>query len=373
MAGSSPQPADVPLSSLLNWEPACASSARETRNAVAKSHLEAGLSRFVQSNTKHRRATMLLCHFSAVRRCCRLALALLVLAGVGAGLARAEMKLIDERSSTYNNIYVYKDGPSVIMTFGHNKRFYTESIYDTRNELALPVTYTRFMTVALAYASELDSLLEIGFGGGRTAWYLHKLVPSLDITCVELDPAVAELAKKHFGVREEDKFKIAIADGRSYMVRSRDTWNVIMIDAYRGPFVPFHLLTEEFYEVVKSKLKPGGVMVQNVEPTTMMFDSALATLMKVFPNVEGYDAGGNIVLVAYDGPRKSPAALSARATVLQAKHRLVYPLGEFIPERRILTRSEGKVLTDDFAPVESLLAIEKHNRKLDEFTEPQSK
>jgi spermidine synthase len=308
------------------------------------------------------------------RTCPRLALVLLV-ALVVAGLppARAEPTLIEERSSTYNNIYVYKEGSNVIMTFGHNRRFYTESIYDTADELALPVTYTRFMTVGLAYAGAADSLLEIGFGGGRTAWYLHKHLPKLDITCVELDPAVVDLAKKHFGVKAEDKFKIVTADGRSYLVKSRETWNVIMIDAYRGPFVPFHLLTEEFYNVDKSKLKPGGVVVQNVEPSTMMFDSAIATISKVFANVEVFDAAGNVVTVAYDGPKRTQAELTARAAALQKEHKLVYPLEAFLGERRTVTRSRGKVLTDDFAPVESLLAIEKHNRKLDEFSEPVAK
>ena len=303
----------------------------------------------------------------------RLALALLALAGIGAGVAFAEPRLLEERSSTYNNIYVYKDGSNVLMTFGHNRRFYTESIYDSTDELALPVTYTRFMTVGLAYANAADNLLEIGFGGGRTAWYLHKHLPKLDITCVELDPAVVELAQKHFGVKPEDRFKIVTTDGRSYLTKSRDSWNVIMIDAYRGPFVPFHLLTEEFYKVVQAKLKPGGVVVQNVEPSTMMFDSAIATISKVFANVEVFDAGGNIVTVAYDGPKRSQAELTARAAVLQQQHNFVYPLEVFLPERRTVTRTRGKVLTDDFAPVESLLAIEKHNRKLDEFSEPVAK
>src|SRR5262249_26033362 len=255
---------------------------------------------------------------------------------------RAEPKLIEERASTYNNIYVYKDGKDVLMTFGHNRRFYTESIYDTTDELALPVTYTRFMTVALAYASATDNLLEIGFGGGRTAWYLHKHMPALDITCVELDPAVVDLAKKHFGVREEDKFKITVADGRSYLVKSRETWNVIMIDAYRGPFVPFHLLTEEFYRVVKSKLKPGGGVVQNIQPPPWMFDWGVATIQKVFSNVEVFDAGGNIVAIAYEGPRQTQAQLTARADALQKDHKLLYPLGEFLPERRGVKRSPAK-------------------------------
>jgi spermidine synthase len=313
--------------------------------------------------------------FSAVTGRYRgLALALLVCTVAGLAAANAEQQLVEERSSTYNNIYVYKDGSNVIMQFGHNKRFYTESVYNTKDELELPVAYTRFMSVALAYTSGLDNLLEIGFGGGRTAWYLHKHVPSLDITCVELDPTVVELATRHFGVRQEPRFKIAVADGRNYMVRSKETWNVIMIDAYRGPFVPFHLLTEEFYKVVKAKLRPGGVVVQNIEPSTMMFDSAIATIQRVFPNVEVYDAGGNVVAIAYDGPRRTEAQLKERAGALQAAHRFVYPLEVFLPERRLVTRTvKGKVFTDDFAPVESLLAIEKHNRKLDDISEPATK
>jgi spermidine synthase len=315
------------------------------------------------------------CYLLAARSCRRLALALTVLAALG-GLAHAQAKrLIEERSSNYNNIYVYKQGDEVIMTFGLNQKRWTESIYDTRDELALPVTYTRYMTVALAYAGGLDNMLEIGFGGGRTAWYLHKHIPSLDITCVELDPAVVELAKKHFAVREEDKFKIVVADGRNYMVKSKDTWNVIMIDAYRGPFVPFHLTTEEFYKIVKSKLKPGGVVVQNVDPGTLLLDSSVATLLKVFSNVEGYDAGGNYVLVAYDGPRRTDAELAARAAEVQARHKLKYHIDKAISERTPVTHSTGKVLTDNFAPVESLHSIEKHNdkRKLDEFTGPRAK
>ena len=313
-------------------------------------------------------------HSTAARACYGLLAALSIALGILAGTAAAARELLEERNSTYNNIYVYKDDKYITMTFGHNKRFYTETVYDTTNELVLPVAYTRYMTVGLAYASGLANLLEIGFGGGRTAWYLHKHVPALDITAVELDPAVVELAKKYFGVRSEERFKIAVADGRSFMLKSKDTWNVVMIDAYRGPFVPFHLLTEEFYKVVKSKLKPGGVVVQNIEPTTMMFDSAIATIQRVFPNVEFYDAGGNVVAVAYDGPRQTHSALSARAGAVQKEYRLLYPLNEILKERRIVNRTvPGKILTDDFAPVESLLAIQKHNRKWEEISEPPEK
>lgn len=307
--------------------------------------------------------------------CGRLVAAFFVLAAVSAGQADAQSKLIEERASTYNNIYVYKNGPFMQMTFGHNKRLYTETVYDTTDELALPVTYTRFSPLALAYSTGIDSMLEIGFGGGRTAWYLHKHIPTLEITAAELDPAVVELAKKYFGIRNEKNFKVEVADGRNYMVKSSATWNIIMIDAYRGPFVPFHLLTKEFFGIVKSKLKPGGVVVQNIEPSTMMFDSAVTTIKSVFANVDLYDAGGNTVAIAYDGPEKTETDLLARANALQKQYNFKYPLPMFAANRLVVRKAVagGKVLTDDFAPVESLLAVEKHNRKLEDIAEPAKK
>ena len=282
--------------------------------------------------------------------------------------ALAQRVLIDQRESVYNNIYVFKNGPFLTMTFGHNRKLYTETVYDTRDELALPVRYTRAMTTVLAYAGRVDRLLEIGFGGGRTAWYLHKTMPNLKIVSVELDKEVFELAKRHFGVRPEPNFHVSIEDGRRYLQGRKERWPVVMIDAYRGPFVPFHLLTKEFYELVKTRLRPGGAVAQNVEPTTMMFDAALSTIAGVFDNVDLYDAGGNVVMIAYDGLKRDQAQLLEAAAKLDDAYGFKYPLRGIVSRRRPVEKPpKARALTDDFAPVESLRAIARHNRKLDEF------
>jgi len=133
--------------------------------------------------------------------------------------------------------------------------------------------------------------------------------------------------------------------------------------------VPFHLLTREFYQLVKSRLNPGGVVVQNIEPTTMLFDSATATLKSIFPSVDLYDGGGNIVAVGYDGPQLPQTELLARAGKVQDRYKLRYDLRQMAGERRLFTRPAGKILTDDFAPVETMRAIEKNNEKWKEQTE----
>ena len=137
--------------------------------------------------------------------------------------------------------------------------------------------------------------------------YLHQYMPDAHVRVSELDPDVIELARKHFQLRENDRYRVFAMDGRLFLRRQQAQFDVILVDAYRGPFVPFHLLTREFYELAKKRLAPGGVVAQNVEPSTMLFDSAVATMRAVFETVDMYPGGGNVVVVAYDGPRRDLA------------------------------------------------------------------
>ncbi len=291
--------------------------------------------------------------------------ALLILRASSA--AQDSRGLIDSRESLYNNIYVYRQGNYVSMTFGHNRVLYTESVYNSLDERELPVTYTQYMTASLMYPKKIGSVLEIGFGGGRTAWYLHRFLPNVPITSVELDPAVVALARKHFGIKEEPNFHLVTSDGRMFLANSKTRYDIILIDAYRGPFVPFHLLTKEFYRLVKDHLTEGGVVAQNVEPSTMLFDSAVKTMQAVFSQVDFYEAGGNIVSIAYEGGPRSVDELERVARERQAALRLRYELAPMLQHRRRLLsdtiEAKAKLLTDDFAPVETLKAVERHNRK----------
>ena len=277
----------------------------------------------------------------------------------------SEPGLVARVESLYNDIYVYKQANGqYVLSFGAKRLRYIESIVDPEDELDLPVYYTQSMTVGLAYAPALENAAIIGLGGGRTAWYHHKSVPDLHFTAVELDPAVAQIADQFFKVRPEKNFDINIMDGRVWLTKSNDTFDLILIDAYRGPFVPFHLLTKEFYQEVAKHLRPGGVAVQNVEPSTMLFDSAVATIGAAFDNLDFYEGKGNIVIVAYDGPKRDPEELKRIAAERQAQYGFRYDLTKIL-DRRFEPKFDAaaKPLTDDFAPVEYLKAIERHNAK----------
>ena len=192
-------------------------------------------------------------------------------------------------------------------------------IVDPQDELDLPVYDTQSMTVGLAdcarpWKTPRSSASAAGEPPGTTT----RSAPDLHFTAVELDPAVAQIpADQFFKVRPEKNFDINIMDGRAWLTKSNDTFDLILIDAYRGPFVPFHLLTKEFYQEVAKHLRPGGVAVQNVEPSTMLFDSAVATIGSAFDNLDFYEGRGNIVIVAYNEAKRDPEELKRIAAERQ--------------------------------------------------------
>jgi spermidine synthase len=275
-----------------------------------------------------------------------------------------QARLIERADSPYNTIFVVKEGELISMLFGVNRQIFTESKYDPRDPKFLPVAYTRTMTVALAYAPQAKSLLQIGLGGGRTASYVHLHMPDMMIEAAELDPDVIRLAQKHFGVKQDATFTLFARDGRMHLRQARARYDLIFVDAYRGTFVPFHLLTQEFFTLAKAKLNPGGAIAQNIEPSTMLYDSAIATLKTVFANVDVYQADGNVVAIAYDGPARTPADLTRAAEGLQKQRQFRHPIAPILALRQpVRVPAQAKALRDDFAPVESLRAIENHNKK----------
>jgi spermidine synthase len=295
--------------------------------------------------------------------------AILAAACLSISVPAAGRELIERKETTYSNVYVFADGKYRYLDFRQSHSNYIESAFNTEDYLELPVEYTRYMTVGLAYAGSVGTIIEIGFGGGRTVSYLHKQMPEASMIAVELDPAVVALAKKYFGVAENETFHIVVQDGRRYLADNAVQADVIMLDAYRGDFVPFHLLTREFYSLVKRSLAKGGVVVQNVEPTTMLFDASVATIKSVFDNVEAFETADNIVVVAYDGPAKTAEELRGRAAALQARYRFRYPMSDLIRARKDGPALEAMIspnfvpLVDDFAPVDTLRSIARHNRK----------
>jgi spermidine synthase len=232
----------------------------------------------------------------------------------------------------YNDIYVVKRGHELLMTSRLKGWNYTESRISLDDADEIPASYLRMMTAVLAYAPRTDSILLVGLGGGVLTNYIGRFVPEAQIDTVEIDPAVIAAAKTWFSLRETERMRVVESDGRVFLNRNRKLYDVALIDAYIGGSVPFHLMTREFYTLLKRRLAPGGAAVFNIHEPNRLFGASVRTLQSVFATVDLYRSGmGEVAVVATDTPRS--AETLRRAQELQAAHAFRFALPELLSRR----------------------------------------
>src|SRR4029079_1033740 len=209
-------------------------------------------------------------------------------------------------------------GPELVMSFQLKGYDYTESIANLTDANDLPVRYTQLMTVGGVYTPRAQKILMIGLGGGSISSYLGRYLPDAQVDTIEVDPGVIGAAKKYFGLKETPRVRYLEGDGRVFLSRNPATYDLILVDAFHGGYVPFHLLTKEFYTLVKQRLAPGGAAAFNVHDNTKLFASTLLTLRSVFASVHLYPSGqGEVAAVVTAEPAPDAQALDARAKALQ--------------------------------------------------------
>ena len=258
--------------------------------------------------------------------------------------------------SEYNDIYVTKRKNELTMAFQLKGWDYTESIANLADADDLPLPYAQVMTSAsILYPQTPKKILMIGLGGGSLSTYYGRAMPDVVIDTVELDQRVIDVAKEFFALRETKRVRYIAADGRVFLHRSKDRYDLILLDAYRGGYVPFHLLTREFYTLVKNRLAPGGAAAFNVHDGTKLYHSTVRTLSEVFPTIDLYPSGvGEVIATVTPDPKFDREALPTRAAELQERYKFRFPLPDVLKRRMANPLGEAKggvLITDDFAPV----------------------
>jgi spermidine synthase len=281
-----------------------------------------------------------------------------------AALKRADGR-IAHLETEYNDVFITKRRKELVMSFQVKGWDYTESVVNLADPDDLPLPYAQVMTVALVYPAAPKSILMLGLGGGSISTYLGRFLPEAAITTVEVDPGVIAAAKTHFGLRETERVRYRAGDGRVFLNRDHERYDLILLDAYRGGYVPFHLLTREFYTLVRQRLAPGGAAAFNVHDGSQLYASTLRTLGEVFPALDLYPTGvGEVIAVATAAP-VDPATLARRAAELQERHGLRFALPQLL-QRRIdkpPPSQAADVITDDFAPADIYDVLGRELRK----------
>jgi spermidine synthase len=277
--------------------------------------------------------------------------------GVRAQMLKRPDGQIAHIETAYNDLFVEKRGPLMSLSTRFKANFNIHSMINLTDPDDLPAPYTQLMMAGLLYTETPRRILIIGLGAGSMSTYLARAMPELQIDAIEIDPGVISVAKQYFGIRQTDRVRIIERDGRVYLARNKEAYDLILLDAFRERGVPFHLLTKEFYSLVKEHLAPGGAMATNVTGGTKLFTSTLVTLRAVFPTVDVYPDFeesdiSQAATVAAPTPEPGAEALMERARILQEQYRFRYALPD-IAKRRVVDHpaENGQLLTDDFAPV----------------------
>ena len=88
--------------------------------------------------------------------------------------------------------------------------------------------------------------------------------PGVTIDSVEIDPVVVDVSRRYFGLPEDSRLRVFNEDARRFVKRSKDTYDIVIVDCYYAEALPSHLTTEEFFSEVKKRMSPDGVLAYNV-------------------------------------------------------------------------------------------------------------
>jgi len=286
--------------------------------------------------------------------------AIVVLLALPVGALKAETdpgsEVIHEVDTEYQYARVIQrpDGSrSLELNEGHAQH----SIYEPGGEVLTGDVWDGHLALPFAARTEPPERVAIlGNAAGTTSRAYEKLFPNTKIDGVEIDPELSEIGKEYFDMTNPN-LELHHEDARPFLRQTDARYDVISVDAYRQPYIPFYLTTEEFFDLVKARLAPGGVLVVNVahaEGQDELEKVLTATIRTAFPNIQRDPMKPtNTLLVASEGSvsadRLAVAAAGPKVpdglkqTANAAAHRLEEPLtGE-------------RTYTDDKAPVEWLI------------------
>ena len=294
--------------------------------------------------------------------------ALMISALALGGIAWAKLKVLFQKDSVYHRIRVEEDEDARYLYFDRT----LQSAMNLNNSNSLRLVYTRYASISLAFMPEAKKLLIIGLGGASLPKKYHREFPTLQIDVAEIDPEVVQVAKKYFALVENDNLRVHPQDGRLFLTRTAQRYDLILLDAYYTDAIPFHLTTREFFATAERKLNQNGIVAVNVIGSVTGSGSKITrsiakTLQQIFPQVYVFPTRGdvdlsldtiqNVIIIATkDRQRVDINEIVKRA---QKMNRDLFP----DPITKIRTSYyDGKlpdddvpVLTDDYAPTDNLL------------------
>lgn len=290
----------------------------------------------------------------AVRYALLIVFVLLLVIFVPGGMVKAVPGLVYETESFYNYIQVVDDAGWRLLTVNEGQAY--QSAYRSDRVLTGGIWDLFLIAPTFAANEPPKNALLIGLAAGTVARGYTQVYGAIPIDGVELDPAIIAVGQKYFAMNEPNLRAIS-ADGRDFLERRAGAYDVIALDAYRQPYIPFHLTTVEFFRAALKHLTPRGIVALNAARTRedyRLVDALAATMRQVFPSVYLIDHpnNANTLIIATNQPTQLEQ-IRANLTRLDDPNLRVVAAQSFAT-LRVATQTEP-IFTDDHAPVENLI------------------
>lgn len=287
--------------------------------------------------------------------------ALVILAVIGAGRPiKASAGQIYEAESAYNYIQVLeKDGYRYLRL---NDGQGIHSIYRA-DEIAYYGPWMQFLAGPFFNPppyepQQVERMAIIGLAAGTTARQATAAFGPIPIDGFEIDPRIIEVGRKYFDMNQPNLNAVA-QDGRWGLEHSGRKYTLIAMDAYRPPYIPWHLTTKEFFQTTREHLTEDGVLVMNVGRAPgdrRLVDGLVGTIDNIFPSIYVIDVPGTFNSIIYatiqptsiDNLYNNYIALNEREDV----HPILLESIEIAAAYQQAVPESDVVFTDDLAPIE---------------------
>jgi spermidine synthase len=172
-------------------------------------------------------------------------------------------RVVRSYPSAFGTVYVVDEGRVRSLRFDDPDAA-DQSVLDLNKPDDVALEYVRVAALSLALSEAPKRVLVIGMGGGTFTRMVRRHVAGARTDAVEIDPVVADVAKRWFGVVEDARTRVHVTDGAAFLASARTKYDVIFLDAYDGEDFPAHLATDAFFALVRERLTKGGVAVMNL-------------------------------------------------------------------------------------------------------------
>jgi predicted membrane-bound spermidine synthase len=287
-----------------------------------------------------------------------LALVIVALLSAGQSLKNSNGQVY-ETESAYNYIQVQQLGGNTLLRLNDGQGYHSIYRPDTLNYGG---PWEQFLVGPFFYANrktqDVKRMAIVGLAAGTAARQATAVYGAIPIDGFELDKKIVEVGQKYFGLNLPN-LTVRIGDGRLNLERSPYKYDIIAVDAYRPPYIPPHMTTQEFFEITASHLTDNGVLTINVGsvPGDRRLINGLATTMATqFASIHIMDIPGtlNTMIFATKQPttrENFTANLVALASDTKSNPLLVSAMSSTFANLKDGYETTT-VFTDDLAPIE---------------------